>query len=331
MAVQIVEGFDHMIAALVAAKGWSQNPTSVVAGRFAGQAARLAAGTMAKALPSPVSELHVGFAFRYTTATTTDICVLRDAGSVNEFRIGGLLSSGAMILRLLNSAGTVIATGTSVIPASTWVYIEAHAKIAGASGVGGLHLNGAVEIADTTGNFGSNNIASFGFVGAGVSDIDDVYLLDTTGAAPRNSYLGDVRVETLYPSADGTHTQFTPNSGTAHFSRVNEHTGTFPDGDTTYVADATVGDIDSYGVDDLSFSAGTIFAVQTNIYARKDDVAARQIADVVRQGGSDTVGATKTIGATYAFYSQLRNQDPAAADWSIANVNADEFGVKVIS
>jgi hypothetical protein len=108
---------------------------------------------------------------------------------------------------------------------------------------------------------------------------------------------------------------------------VNEHP---PTDDTTYVSDSTPGDIDSYTVTDIDGGA-TVYAVQTNMWARKDDAATRQIAPVIRQASTDYVGTTVTLGTTYQYYSQLYDKDPTAAAWTAANVNSDEFGVKEIA
>jgi hypothetical protein len=50
---------------------------------------------------------------------------------------------------------------------------------------------------------------------------------------------------TLYPSSDGTYTQWTPNTGTTHYTLVNE---TSCDGNTNYVHTTTTTNRDSYGI-----------------------------------------------------------------------------------
>lgn len=334
MALVLVEGFDHMIVSLVTSKAWQTSPTSMTSGRFGGQAARFTTGTsltLAKALPSTYATLIAGFAYRSQFAAAINFFAFR-VGGTTIMTLGLNATAGKLVVK--NVGGTTIATGTTNILANVWNYYEIKAFVNGASGTCEVRLNGAAEIASTVGNFGSTNIDTVAFLnGANNSnmDYDDLYVLDTSGSAPRNTFLGDVRVETLYPSADGAHLQWTPNSGTAHFSRVNESTSTFPDGDTSYVSDANVGDIDTYACDDLSISSGTLYGLQTVTYARKDDAGTRQIAHVCRQGGSDSVGTTLTMPSSYGFQTDIRAQDPSSAEWTISNVNADEFGVKVIA
>ena len=331
MAVVMIEGFDHVTAAETGVKGWTGNLGTIVApGRFDGQLRRYTSTvvTSSKALPSSYATLFSGFACRFGTlpGANADFVQLL-AGATAVFRIG-LNSTGKIIVR--NSGGTVIATGTTTIAAGAWNYYEVKAFINGASGTCEVHLNGAVEIASTVGNFGSSNIDTFlmaQIVSNGSSDFDDIYVLDTTGSAPRNTFLGDVRVETVFPTSDGAHTAWTPNSGSTHWTQVSEVQA---DGDTTYVGDSTPNDIDTYGCGDIDTGA-TVYGVQVNMYARKDDASTRQIAPVIRQSGSDNVGTTVTLTTTYAFYSQLYNQDPTSADWTPTTVNADEFGVKEIA
>lgn len=332
MALVLMEGFDHLTAGQMTTKGWSNNPNSVVGGRFGGQAFRWSnnsSGNGTHALPASYSTLFMGCAVKMSSVAGAGDVFTIQAGSTLTCR---LQITAAGILRVQNSGSTTVATGTTALNPGTWYYVEVKVVIAGASGSVEVHLNGVSEIAATTGNFASTNVDTIGLNGArsGASntvDFDDIYVLDTTGSAPRNTFLGDVRVATIYPSSDGAHTAWTPDSGTAHFSRVNETT---PDGDTSYVSDSTPGDIDSYGFGDID-GAATVYGVQTNLYARKDDAATRQIAPLTRQASTDYVGATVTLGSTYTTYSQLFNQDPVAADWTAGNVNADEFGVKEIA
>jgi hypothetical protein len=83
----------------------------------------------------------------------------------------------------------------------------------------------------------------------------------------------------------------------------------------------------------LSMATGTVFAVQTNLIARKDDAGLRTIAPVIRTGGTDYAGTTTAaLGASYLDYTQLYDrQDPVAADWSVTTVNGMEVGVKEVA
>lgn len=339
MAVVMIEGFDHLAAGDFTAKGWTIGFTSVETGRLGGKCARFNSGntlSTVKALPATYATVIIGFAFRRNATPTASrmFAQLRQANGSTVICQIGLDATGHLIIR--DSAGTLLATGAAVMNVATWYYVEVKAYVNGASGTVEGHLNGAADIAQATVNIGSTNFGSV-YLGCpdnnhGFSngwDYDDLYVADTSGAAPRNAYLGDVRVETIYPTADGTNTAWAASTST-DVSCVDDAT---PNGDTDYISDATAGHLESFGTGDLTASAGTVYGVQTNLWARKDDAAgtARTIAPLIRQGGTDYAGTTVALATTYADLTQIYNQDPTNSDWTISNVNADEYGVKLVA
>ncbi len=325
MALVLVEGFDHLAASQMTTKGWNTNPASVVAGRFGGQAARhSAAGGFNKPLPSTYSTIYGGFAFRTNQAITQEIFRF-SGGGVATCKL--LLTSG-MVLTVQNSSAATIATGTTALTINAWYYIELKLVIAGASGNVTLQLNQAVEIAQTTGNFGSTNIDAFQLIGLSgpQHDYDDMYALDTTGSV-NNTYLGDIAVNTLMPNADGAHTSFSGHPSSSHFANVDEIP---PDGDTSYNADSSVGDMDTYLTAGV-LPGASVAGIQVNLYARKDDAGLRSVAPVIRQSSLDYPGTTRALTASYVCYTQLYDLDPTSATWTATNINADEYGIEVMA
>jgi hypothetical protein len=330
MAIVAMMGWDYCGA--TTCNGWSAPERVDIAGRFGGQAARVGGQnqvlSIAKALPSSYATLICGFAIQQSSGSAgQDLFDIR-ASTTNACRVT-LDSNGRIAVK--NSGGTTIATGTTVLRTGVWHYIEIKAFQNGASGTIEVHLTGVVEIASTVGNIGSANFDTVLMTtGNGIIVFyDDVYVADTTGTWA-NDFLGDVKIATIMPSSDGAHTQFTPSTGTAHWSLVDEISASPPNGDTDYVADGVAGDIDTYGYQDVD-TAATIYAIQQTMYARKDDTLARQIANVIRQGGADTVKTARVLASTYDFYGEIYPSDPASAQWTPTNVNADEFGVKVVA
>jgi hypothetical protein len=48
-------------------------------------------------------------------------------------------------------------------------------------------------------------------------------------------------------------------------------------------------------------------------------------------GSSDFVGLTSAgLSTSYLYYSQMYERDPTATDWTIASVNAAQFGIKEV-
>lgn len=329
MTVLVIEGFDHLAAAQLTNKGWSANANSVQTGRFGGQSMLLnSTAVRTKTLSSSSTTMIAGFAVKFQGVAGTGVFFSFRNGA-SEIATLNLTAGGLIVVK--NSGGTTIATGTTALVALTWYYMELKIFANGASGTCELHLNGVTEIASTTGNFGSTAIDTIRFSSYAASAdtyLDDIYVLNTSGGSPRNTFLGDVRVNTIVPTSDGNYSQWTANPGSTHYTNVDD--STVPDDDTTYNSDSTVGHIDTYGCSDVDGGA-SVYGVQVNLWARKDDAGTRQIAPLIRQASTDYVGTTVTLGSTYAFYSQVYDQDPAAADWTATNVNSDEFGVKTIA
>lgn len=160
----------------------------------------------------------------------------------------------------------------------------------------------------------------------------DLYVLDNAGAQ-NNDFLGDCRVELRVPSADGAMQQFaTVVPATAgHFAKVAE----IPyDGDTSYVEDATVGAVDTYGHAALAAASGVVRGVQFSTVAKRSDAGPKTIAGCVRQGGVNYFGAAKTPSTVYTVEDNrdILELNPATGlPFTIAEVNAAEFGFQVSS
>lgn len=342
MTVVLIDGFDNLAANQFTAKGWSANVSSVVAGNPDGNAARFSnvgAGTPSKkSLPSNYATVIVGIALRTDGLGpfTTDTVLRLLAGSTRIADLQLVLVSGNHFLRVLNAAGSTVATATTtVIANSTWYYVEVKLTV-GTSGSVEVKVNGSTEIASTTGNFGTSNVDGIQLMNSNSNgstvvstDFDDLYVIDTS-ASPNNTYLADAthtpHVQTIYPTADGAHTGWTPDTGTDHFARVDE---TPPDGDTSFVSASTVGTRDSYVFGDPTSLTG-IKCVQICAYARKDDVTGREIELVARPTSTDYDGPSQPLAQTYGFFLDRRETNPdTSAAWTMTDIDGAEFGIKV--
>ncbi len=329
MGLLVLEGFDNVGSiAQLALKGWVNGGTfTTVTGRSGtGQAWKNTnSATVATRSCTASSTIFLGIAFFQNLASTAADQIQLRAGATAAM---GLRVNASNHIEIRNSGGTLIATGTASLLINTWYYIEVKLVINGASGSVTVNVNGAPDITVTTGNFGSSNIDNLGVIARNTTGLtlDDIYLFDSSGSV-NNAFVGDVRVQTLYPTSDGAHLQWTPTGGGAHYTQVDELT---PDDDTTYVSDSTPGDIDTYGFGDVDGGA-VVHCVQTNMYARKDDGSTRQIAPVIRQSSTDHVGNTVTLSSAYSYYLQAYDNDGAGSAWTAAALNAAEIGVKEIA
>ena len=324
MALVLTEGFDHYDSAQAAEKFWIGTIASMVPGRGGvGQAIEVVVNNpITKTLPSSYATLIAGYALKLNN-TAGQLMTFQQSGVT----VASLGVDGTGRLTLTDGAANLIATGTTIVPTGTWFYVELKVTV-GATGHGEVQLNGATEIASTLGNFGTidiNQIVFWNHALGGQTFVDDVVVMDTSGSAPLNDFLGDVQVATLYPAADGSHTDWTPKIAGPHYQMVDEK---IIDGDGSFVYDANPGDKDSYKVDTLS---GSIYGAQLNIGARKGDASVRQIAPLIRQASTDHAGPTFTLSSDYVFYSWLLGNDPTGSPWTAATVNADEFGQELIA
>jgi len=269
----------------------------------------------------------IGFAITMSSTTSRQLLFIAD-GTTEQISIRTTASSALTVTR----AGTVLATGTTILSANTWYYIEVKFTIHNTAGVVELRLNGAGEIASTgsldtqvTANAYWNHFAFPIFTSSGV--YDDVYVIDpTTGA--NTTFLGPVRAVALYPAAAGNYAQWTSNGGT-NMGTVSE---TYEDGDNTFNQSATANQLDSFVMDDLPASAGSVFALKPIVVARQDAGAARTVAPLFRIAGADYAGTGKPLSTSYQAVTQIYDQSPASSSaWTIAEVNGLEAGYKLVS
>jgi hypothetical protein len=136
---------------------------------------------------------------------------------------------------------TIGSTSASVVTANEWYYIELSTTI-GNTGAFELRVDGVNEASngsvDTQDDGASDQIRTFvlGALSATITNnFTDLYVLDTTGAAPQNTFIAttsyDVHIHHRKPEADGTTNDWTPQGAGDNYVEVNQDA---PDGDTTY-------------------------------------------------------------------------------------------------
>lgn len=285
-----------------------------------------------KQLGANYTDLVIGFAFKPGSAAQNTFLLVRD-GTTTQVQ---LRVNADLTISILNGSGAVLATTSAlqVLSTSAFIYLELKVNIHNTTGSYELRANETtwlsatgVNTRNSVNNY-ANRVGIVGATGAATHTFDDFYIADLTAPMPAGDFYGNLKIERLAPSGAGTTTQWTPSAG-SNYQNVDENAH---NSDTDYNASATVGNIDTYAMADMAASSGSIRAVQTTLVARKDDALARQIAPVMRSGGTDYVGATKTLTTSYAYYYQQYDQDPAtSADWDFTGVNAVEVGVKVIT
>lgn len=284
------------------------------------------------------STFIIGMSFRNTnfgaTGSTQDFLGLNDD-------VGGQISlafntSGNIVVRR-GAGGTTIATSTNAMSNNTEYYIEWKITISDSSAADSciVRVNGADWLNVAAGSdlkAQTGNTANKFFIGQLTSPpssadihIDDLYVCDNTGAT-HNDFLGDCRVDCVFPGADGSNSQFIPSTGTSHFALVDETTPNTTD----YNESNTVGHRDTYNMQDLAAVTGTIYAVQTHVAALKADAGYRSLKSVVKSGSTTQTASPVALATSVAYDNQLFVNDPnTGAAWTESAVNAIEVGGEV--
>jgi hypothetical protein len=340
MALLFIDSFDHYTTA---SQKWT------VAGRngiSAGNGRLLAAGytesnsvagtggSMTKILPSTYATLIVGAGIKFTGTGLFRWLFQEGATTHIELTVNG---SGFIEVRR-GAGGTLLATGITPLVADTYYHLEVKVNVHDSTGSVEVRINEAVDCTFTgdTRNGGATGLMDRfsqstpygGTFGNGFAYFDDLFIMSTAGSY-NNDFKGDCRVEALYPDANGNSSQFVGSDGnsTDNYALVDEKP---PNSDTDYVQSSTVGEKDTYNYGSITSTTGNVHGVQVLPFARKTDAGSRSIASIARSNGVEGVGADKALAETYAYHPQIFEENPDTTDaWTIAEVNAAEFGVGV--
>lgn len=291
-------------------------------------------GSLTKIITTPVATLIAGAGIKWTRFE-----VFRwyfQEGATIHIAIS-LNSSGQIEIRR-GAGGTLLATGTAVLVANTYYHVEVKATIHDTTGSVQVRVNGTPDASYSgdTRNAGTTGLLDRfaqvtpygGSTGNGFAYLDDFVLMDTSGAV-NNDFKGDCRVEALFPNGNGNSSMLVGSDGnsTDNYALVDENP---PNSDTDYVESSTVGDKDTYAYSNITSTIGVVHGVQILPFAKKTDAGSRSIAAVARSAGVEAMSADLPLTAAYQYLPAIVQSDPAVAGpWTIAAVNAAEFGVAV--
>jgi hypothetical protein len=316
MALLLIEGFDD---GLLGNKGWTNSGTATT-GRITGNAfsPRWQNPGVYYIFPTPpASTLVIGFALQVFNYTS-DRPILSVGQARLKYKANGFLA----LCRVDTDAQVAITSAVHWPSDGIWRHVEC--KYNATTGVTSVRIDGIVVLSGTVPVSAAVANLLWGGTGALEHSIDDLYILDTTGTI-NNDFLGDVRVQTYLPSADGANTGMTPSTGTTHYNLVDEAAPNTTD----YVSTSSAGVKDTYQFPDLSANTGNVFGVAATNYAHKDATGSAGIANVVRSSGTNYTGTAIPLSTGWTASSQTWEVNPATgAPWSASEVNNAEFGVE---
>jgi hypothetical protein len=271
----------------------------------------------------------VGFALKWPGVGEIDVLTWLD-GTNRQCHLSVVDASGK--LGVFRDGTLLGGSGSYCLRPGVWYYIEWKLHIAGGTGGSSVvRVDGIERITiagantQATANATADRFRTANNNFAWSIRYDDLWVNDAQGPV-NNDFEGDLTIFANLPNAEGATQNFTPDSGTQHFSRVNE---SVPDGDSSYVQSSDPGDVDLFAFPPLALP-GSVKAVQVTLVARKDAAGLRQIAPVVKSGETELVGASAPLSTSYQGFLQQFDTDPDTdAAWTPTGVNSAQFGVKV--
>jgi hypothetical protein len=284
--------------------------------------------------PSAKVIIGLGYKMADTASTAFSVSLYGDTGGTQHITVLRNYTTGLIEIRRGAANGTLLATGTQPVFQQVWNYIEISATISDTVGEVHVRLNGQTSdevsyTGDTKNGGTSTNIDKLGIIYASNLHIADLYVLNDSGSAPLNNFLGDVTVRTLAPAGNGTYSQLTGSDGDSlnNYQLVDEH----PFSGTDYVGSAVSGQKDSYTMADLPAGVTTVYALQVSGSMSKTDATLAQSRYFVRSGGTDYGGTTRALTTSFVGYYDMYTTDPATGlPWTVAAVNNAEPGMEVM-
>jgi len=337
MSLLFIDGMDHYSSAQIGSKWSSSGLTySTTGGRFGGGALLSGTGNFLTQAIKDITQsgtFIIGFA--YKTSGFADKSVVRFYDGVSlqcELCTNGL---GRWIIKC---GGSQVGTASvTVLTPGVWNFIEWKVTITSSTGANQcvVRMNN-VEILNLTGistKTSANTTANLlGFGDTSFSSatmtFDDLYICNNSGSV-NNDFLGDCRIETLYPNGAGNYTDFGLNGAATNWQAVSEARA---DDVTSYVASDVPGDIDTYTFTNPAGTLATVYGIQPVLRGRKDNAGARTFANVLRIGGTDYTGVAFSLSTDYLFYCEVIENNPdTVAPWTSSDIIALESGVTVVS
>ncbi len=289
-------------------------------------------------------DVYLGMTFPSLGATATliwRVFVWMDGtvGDIdNTFRIDVTDNLGAYRLRRTAEGEIVVSTTNDFeayrsfyLPPNRWHLFEGKSKRGfSSSGLVGLKVNGELLLNQAVTVGIVNNINKLRLGGALNNDWkwDDLVIMDDTGGAPFNDYIGDMSIETIRPSAAGSLTELEGNSTGENWDAVSDQG---PDDDVSYVESAYAGDGDLYAMENLTRSTRTIHFIQKVSCAKNSTGGGTNLRHQLLTGTAPEAGANIALGASYAYDRTTFLTDPDdASAWVAAKATAMEAGFEAV-
>src|ERR1700741_1139332 len=271
-------------------------------------------------------------AFQRWTTTIGHMSFWSDNGSVQHVQIFLTWDGTNARVAAYRGPGSAL-LGDAVVSAwvvNQWYYVEAQVVLHDTAGSVIVKINGTTVLnltgVDTKNGGTKTVIDSVSIANPGVNNgmqYDDIYITNGAGSV-NNDFLGDIAVETLYPSGDGSSSQWVGSDGNSINNSLLIDEAAVPD-TTDYVQSATAGNRDLYAVVNLTRTSGTIYGLMVSSYAQKSDGGDVSLKNVVKSGVTALASAAKALVTTYLPVSSILETNPdTTTAWTVSDVNGME-------
>lgn len=176
---------------------------------------------------------------------------------------------------------------------------------------------------------------TFGFGSAGRTQrMDDVVIMDGSGSVNNNSTALPIVVHGGDTQSDGTVQDWLPSLGGGHAVEIDD--AAFSPLGTDKVTSATVSDIDMFNLAAFGLiaptSTPTILGVMPYVEGNMENSGTRTLRARVRNVVTEANGADDMVFNTtskVAYHEIMETNPVTAVAWTLANLDADEFGFQL--
>lgn len=278
--------------------------------------------------------VYAGFAMKQT-ANQTDAKPTLGIVRGTNYHLELMHNSNNTISLYHYESSTVLGTSTQYISLNRWYHYEIECTIHTSNGSAAVYVDGVLWLSvsgvATQHSSEDDKMDSVCWYNPrnGYQYMADFYFGDNTGTV-NNTRLGECRIDVIWPTGAGTHTDWTPNTG-ANYAAVDEKPF---DGDTTYVESLVSGEKDTYVFGDLSDQLGAdVFAMSLTTMARKASTPATKIAHSLRlEDAVDRTSGEYVLAGAYFLYESMFELSPRTGlAWTEQEINSGEYGFEFIT
>ena len=172
--------------------------------------------------------------------------------------------------------------------------------------------------------------------------LDDLYVVNGDGTAPTNATvsIGPWHVTAGFPQTDavsgGDLREMTPSTGADHGAMVDEDP---PNYDVDYLASNVEGQRELFRFPQIAVASPIVYAVQKGVFARLNDIGHGEVSMLTKSSLAVITESRRTGLASdaddsvpqtsnYHYYIECDDRQGDASAWTLAALNASQFGMR---